>query len=80
MGDWISKSWCIGKKILFIYFKCLKRAFGHMGNCLCQILSQKAKKVFICSVPYDLNYVNNLINIYVIPAYIYMYVCMYANL
>ena len=48
-----------------------------MGNCLCQILSEKAKKVFICSVPYDLNYVNNLINIYVIPAYIYIYIYIY---
>lgn len=47
-----------------------------MGNCLCQILS---KKVFTCSVPYDLNYANNLTNIYVIHAYTHMYVsCMYV--
>lgn len=47
-----------------------------MGKGLCQKLSQKAKKGFVCSVPYDLNYVNNLTTIYIIYAYhICMYVC-----
>ena len=53
-------------------FKMFIKSFWWYGAMLMSNIKPKSTKVLICSVPYDLNYVNNLTTIYIVYAYTYM--------